>query len=73
MRYGIKQPFDWSLAGAELARQDDETQAQFFKSFLKECNTWGTHHQVEIQLSFINGKLTKEEREQLGMLSFQED
>ena len=73
MRFGIKQPLDWELVGAELARQDDEEQTKFFKSFIKECNTWGTHHQVEVQLSFINGKLTKEEREQLGMLSFQED
>jgi hypothetical protein len=68
MRYGVKD-VDWEYYAALLAESDDNNQAMFFKSFLKECNSWGTHYQVEKQLAMVNLKLTDEEREQLVMLS----
>ena len=72
MKKGIKTEIDWALIGAELAQESDKEQVEFIKSFLKECKTWGTSHQVEMQLAFINDKLTEDEKEALKMLSFQE-
>ncbi len=69
MKQGLRD-IDWAQAGAELARGDDNDQTEFFKAFIKEANSWGTRHQVEMQLAYVNGKLTKEERETLGMLSY---
>jgi hypothetical protein len=54
-----------------LANADAEVQARFLKSFLKECNSWGTAMQVEMQLSYVNGILTPDERSALGMLSYE--
>jgi len=71
MKFGLKD-MDWEYAGALLARSGDDDQAKFLKAFIKECNSWGTHYQVEMQLAFVNGKLTSEERETLGMLSYNE-
>ena len=71
MKQGLRD-IDWDYAGAALARESDNEQVQFFKAFIKECNSWGTRLQVEKQLSFINLKLTKEERETLSMLSYEE-
>jgi hypothetical protein len=70
MRMGIRTETDWALVGAELAQSGDDEQAEFFKSFIKECKSWGTSHQVELQLAFVNGKLDKEERAVLSMLSY---
>ena len=72
MRYGLRGEIDWEYLGALLAQSGDNEQASFLKSFVKECNSWGTRHQVETQLSFINTKLTKEERETLSMITYQE-
>lgn len=63
---------DWAHIGAVLARTGDEEQAVFFKAFVKECNSWGTRYQVEFQFASINLKLTKDERDVLGMLGFEE-
>ena len=63
---------DWGYVGAMLARSDDNEQTQFFKAFIKECQSWGTEYQVETQLAFINGKLTDKEKYLLGMLSYQD-
>ncbi|MEN6321718.1 MAG: hypothetical protein ABFD82_23590 [Syntrophaceae bacterium] len=71
MRIGMVEP-DWAYIGAVLARGSDDEQATFFKSFLKECSTWGTHHQIEMQLAGVNEKLTNDEKDLLGMLSFKE-
>ena len=62
---------DWSLIGATLANCNAEEQAQFLKAFVKECNSWGSHYQVESQLASVNLALTVEERETLSMLSYQ--
>ena len=69
MRIGLQKP-DWSYIGAVLARGGDDEQVEFFKAFLKECRSWGTEQQVEMQLAGVNQKLTDDERDALGMLSY---
>jgi hypothetical protein len=64
---------DWEQVGAMLAQSDDVKQAKFFKAFVKECNSWGTSHQVESQLAGVNQKLTKEEKQTLGMIGYTEN
>ena len=71
MKLGL-QEIDWAYVGACLANEDDNNQEKFFKSFVKECLSWGTNFQAQEQLAFVNHKLTSEERDLLGMLSFNE-
>ena len=73
MKTGIRTEVDWELVGAELAQSDDHAQIEFFKSFIKECKSWGTNHQVELQLAHVNVELTDDERECLAMLSYMGD
>lgn len=70
-RIGLAEP-DWAYIGAVLGRADDNAQAEFFKSFVKECLSWGTAMQVERQLCFVNGKLTAKEKDTLGMLVYKD-
>ena len=72
MRAGIRTSIDWSLVGAELAQDDDCAQVEFFKAFLKECQTYGTRHQTEMQLMSINQKLTDEEKELIATIAYKE-
>jgi hypothetical protein len=72
MRNGITKEIDWEYLGAVLAREGDDCQVPFFKAFVKECNSWGTRLQVEKQLAFINIGLTREERETLSMIGYEE-
>lgn len=72
MRFGIQKEIDWSYVGAVLANEGDKEQAEFLKAFIKECNSWGIHFQVETQLAHVNLLLTEKERETLSMLSFNE-
>ena len=72
MKRGISTDIDWSYIGATLAREDDNVQAAFFKAFVKECLSFGTHYQAESQLASINLKLTDNEKELLGMLGYME-
>jgi hypothetical protein len=69
MRLGL-QDTSWSYVGARLAQADDNDQVEFFRAFLKECRSWGTAQQVEMQLAGVNQKLTDDERGALGMLSY---
>ena len=71
MKFGLKD-MDWEYVGALLANGDDDDQAKFLKAFIKECNSWGTTHQVQKQLASVNRKLTPEEREALSMLSYED-
>ena len=71
MRIGI-QNTDWGYVGAVLAGSDDREQAEFFKSFAKECKSWGTKHQVDMQLLAIRDLLTKDEREVISAISYEE-
>ena len=72
MRKGIRTSIDWSLVGAELAQSDDNDQAEFFKAFVKEAQTYGTHYQTEMQLMSINQKLTNEEKELIATIAYKE-
>ncbi len=71
MRLGLRD-VDWQQVGAQLAQSSDEEQAEFFKAFVKECNAWGTKHQVEMQLAGVNQKLSIEEKQTLGMIGYEE-
>ena len=71
MRLGLRD-VDWQQVGAQLAQSSDEEQAEFFKAFVKECNTCGTKHQVEMQLAGVNQKLSIEEKQTLGMIGYEE-
>jgi hypothetical protein len=70
MNFGILKDIDWQYVGALLARCGDDDQANFFKGFLNECKSWGTHYQIEQQLACVNLKLTDNEKEILAMLSY---
>ena len=63
----------WGYLGALLAQESDDQQAEFFKAFVKECKSWGTNYQVELQLAAVNAKLTAEEKDALGMLGYREE
>lgn len=73
MKHGIRTGPDYALVGAELANSSAEEQIEFFKSFVKECLSWGTWHQAEMQLAAINDGLTEKEIELLGMIAFTEE
>lgn len=73
MRLGIRNVIDWGEVGAMLAQRNDEDQIAFFKAFVKECNSWGTNHQVEQQLACINIKLTPEEISTLSMITYEKE
>ena len=72
MKHGIRTSTDWALVGAELAKEDDHAQVEFFKSFLKECRTFGTDHQTDMQLMSINEKLTEDEKEMMQTIGYVE-
>jgi len=72
MKFGLLKDIDWKYVGALLANQGDVEQVDFLKSFIKECNSWGTKYQVEQQLAAVNLKLSPDEREILAMLSYNE-
>ena len=72
MKLGL-QDIEWGYVGARLAGDDDQAQAEFFIAFVRECLSWGTRHQVEIQLAEVNKKLTSDERKLLGMLSYSDE
>lgn len=71
MKLGIMD-LDWAQIGAMLAVEGDDEQIKFFKAFVKECNSWGTRHQVEVQLAGVNRALTADERQTLGMIGYEE-
>jgi len=71
MKQGLRD-IDWGQAGAELARSDDDEQADFFKAFVRECASWGTTYQIERQLAGVNQKLTLKEKQTLAMLGYSE-
>lgn len=71
MKYGLAE-IDWGYIGAILARGDDEQQATFFKAFCSEIRKYPTHHCQEMQLMAVRNRLTEQEREQLSVLSYEE-
>ena len=72
MKMGIRKDVDWEYLGALLAQCDDDEQALFLKSFVKECNSWGTSYQVKMQLAGVNALLSKDEKEMLSMIGYLE-
>ena len=72
MRIGL-QNTDWSFVGAKLSIASDDEQIAFFKAFVKECRSWETSHQAEMQLANINSGLNDDEKELLSMLGYKED
>ena len=73
MKMGIRKDVDFEYVGALLAQADDDQQVQFLKSFVKECKSWGTRHQVEMQLAGVNALLTDDEKETLAMIGYKSD
>jgi len=71
MKNGMLKEIDWKYLGALLANEGDDDQADFLKSFVKECKSWGTFHQAEMQLAGVNAKLTDDEKELLAMIGYQ--
>ncbi|MBU0977281.1 MAG: hypothetical protein KKD18_02600 [Nanoarchaeota archaeon] len=72
MRLGMTKEIDWAYVGALLANSDKHAQTTFFREFVKECKSWGTSYQVGIQLAYINGGLTDEEKEVLSGITYKE-
>jgi hypothetical protein len=70
MKKGILIDIDWKYIGAELACQDDKTQTEFFKSFIKEINSFGTYYQGQSQLAEINKNLNSSEKKDLSIICF---
>ena len=71
MKMGIVD-VNFAHVGAMLAQAGDDEQTEFFKAFVKECKSWGTAYQIEMQLAGVNSKLTKEEKQTLGMIGYEE-
>ena len=61
MRKGIA-PLDWALIGAMLANLGEIEQTEFFTSFLNEMRSWGTNHQIQLQLIAIAKNLSGADR-----------
>jgi len=65
---------DYNSVAAFLANENDEIQAEFFKTFIIELQkVCKTHYHTEFQLAGINQNLSKEERELLSMIGFEKD
>ena len=73
MKMGIMNDVDFEYVGALLAQAGDDEQAKFLKAFVKECNSWGTRYQVEMQLAGVNLLLTNDEKKTLSMLGYKSD
>ena len=57
--------YDYFLLGAKIATCSDEEQAEFFKGFANELNSWETHSHKEMQMIMINKKLSTKVKEVL--------
>ena len=59
---------DWARLGAELAQLSDDEQVDFFEGFVKECKTFGTYYQAEMQLAAVQRHLSSDAQQLLKML-----
>lgn len=67
MRYGTK-TIDWLEVGAMLANESDIEQAAFLSSFCKELRkACETHHNTEMQMCYIQHKLSEKDQELLAV------
>lgn len=64
MRRGLY--IDWKSAGAQLATEDDESQAAFLDGMLTEMLRWDSSLSREMQLTYVAKLLSKEQRELLA-------
>lgn len=64
---------DWNYIGALLANQDDNVQAAFFKAFCREVRSWPTSYAGDFQMANIGEKLTDEEKDLLGHITYKGD
>ena len=69
MRRGLLN-ISWAQLGAELANSNDDDQSEFFKGFVKECMSWETRHQAEMQMCSIASRLSDDEKEFLSSISY---
>jgi hypothetical protein len=60
------------MLGISLAHSSDEVQAEFFHNFAAECRSWGFIN-AEMQLAYVNAKLSDEDKELLAMIGFKDD
>jgi len=60
--------FKWDAVGSLMAEEDDITQAEFFRAFIKEIETWPSDFAKGMQLTGIRKLLTPRERELLSFL-----
>lgn len=60
MTTGIE--YKWDEIGALLANQDDESQGKFFKGFAHELNNFDTHYQAQMQMAYVNSKLSDKDK-----------
>ena len=70
MTAGLTNGINWEYIGAQLANSGDDVQVAFLRAFLRECQSWGTAYQVQMQFAAINHKLTEDEREALSMITY---
>ena len=65
---------DWSVLGAQLACEDNTVQAEFLEAFAKELVTGcKSRHGAEMQLCWVNDELTKDAKELLHMIGFEDE
>lgn len=55
--------FNWGLIGAKLAKLSDKEQAEFFKGFAFEINTFESEYKGQLQMCHVGSQLTKKEKE----------
>jgi hypothetical protein len=69
-RQGIA--YDWKFLASVLANEDSKSQAEFFKAFVKEMQSWEcSNFQRMTQLAWINNELTPKEKELLAMIGYE--
>lgn len=68
MRYGTKD-IDWAELGAMMAHADDDEQSTFLTAFCKELRTvCATFYNVEMQMGYVQRKLSEEDQKMLSAL-----
>jgi len=65
---------NYNDVAAMLAHEDDVVQYEFIRTFLNELlHTCETHYNAEKQLFSVNTRMTKDEKELIGMLGYDGD
>jgi hypothetical protein len=56
----------WDILGAQLAAGSDEDQAEFFKGFIQELDTWDSQYQREMQMHSIAANMREYDKAALS-------